>query len=279
MDTHATGLAAGHIGLILGLVGFSLASVLFPLTFGKPSAQTILTRLALSAFVAATLAITWSLVATGLSRADGAGLPTGVMLASCLGWLTIAAYAWLKIKPLGAFLAPLVTLILLLQLFVAPPVAGPGLTSEVPLLAAFHVGMAILGQAFAIGACGVSIFYLWSRSALKRRQLGQLPAQVPAIDRLEKMLVGCLWAGFAFITAGLVTGALYTQLHQIPTGGELEAKVVWALVVWVWYLATLIARNVLNHPGRRIAQMSLGGFVLMAAAYFGMIFFRIPGGL
>ncbi len=256
----------------LGLPAFALASVMFLMTFrAAPARQALLTRAALTSFVVGALACTASLFG------HGAADDTGTLLATCLAWLTIGAYVRWKLKPLGALVAPLVTLLLLVQSFAIPSLRGTGTPSAA--LAAVHVTAAVLGQTFAIGACAVSVFYLWSRNALKRRQLGQLPAQVPAIDKLERLLTLLLWSGFIFITAGLVTGALHVQQQGVLEGARLEAKVVWAIAVWLWYLATLIARNVLNHPGKRIAQMSLGGFALMAVAYFGMAFFRTPGSM
>ena len=258
----------------LGLPAFALASVMFLMTFrAGPSRQALLTRAALTSFVLGALACTLALF--GPASSDD----TGTLLATCLAWLTIGAYVKWKLKPLGALVAPLVTLLLLVQSFAIPSLRTGSAETPSAALAAVHVTAAVLGQTFAIGACAVSVFYLWSRNALKRRQLGQLPAQVPAIDKLERLLTLLLWSGFIFITAGLVTGALHVQQQGVLAGTRLEAKVVWAIAVWLWYLATLIARNVLNHPGKRIAQMSLGGFALMAVAYFGMAFFRTPGSM
>ena len=87
-----------------------------------------------------------------------------------------------------------------------------------------------------------------------------------------------LWCGFLFITLGLLSGALYAQLNPTTLGLNVPAKVIWAVLVWVWYLATLLARNVFNRPSKRIAQMSLGGFMLLLFTYFGMGFLRPLGG-
>jgi ABC-type uncharacterized transport system permease subunit len=108
--------------------------------------------------------------------------------------------------------------------------------------------------------------------------LDQLPDNIPAIDKLGGLLGKSLWSGFVFLTLGLLSGALYTQLNGAMQQLHLEFKVIWAICVWIWYLATLLAKNIFNRPSKRIAQMSLAGFLLLAISYFGMGFLRSMGG-
>lgn len=261
----------------LALFAFALSAIAYLLAFQKSRAQALLGPISFGLFVLATTATS---VAAGLALPEAAlGDVSGLLLTACVGWLAIAGHLYFKMRPIGAFVAPLATLILLVRVLLQP------VASEWPqdfkphdlsLLGKLHIGFAVLGQAFAIIACAISLVYLWQQSLLKKRLLDQLPAGVPAIDRLAALLMATLWSGFILITLGLVSGAIFIQVTPVAPELRLGAKVSWAVVVWLWYLVTLLARNVLNKPMRRIAQMSLAGLIMLALTYFGMGVFR-PG--
>jgi hypothetical protein len=86
------------------------------------------------------------------------------------------------------------------------------------------------------------------------------------------LLVVTLWMGFAFISLGLVSGGILTRFFPAPGGAAvLGWKIIWALMVWVWYLAILLARNIFAVSGKHIAQMSVAGFFLLSAFFFGLL--------
>lgn len=260
----------------IGLLAFALASVLYLLAVQRSNARLWVAKLAFGAFVVGTLAVTTSLVSTfeNSRLLDVSGL----FLAATIGWLAMFAHVRLNLKPIGTFVAPLATLLLLMQFFLVPSRGAPVAIGPASPFIYLHVTMAILGQAFAIIACAISILYLWQQSLLKKKLLDQLPLNVPAIDRLDQLLMSSLWYGFGFITLSLISGAFIVQAYAKTEQG-IDAKVLWAILVWAWYLATLLARNVFNRPSKRLAQMSLAGFVLLALTYFGMGFFRPLGGI
>lgn len=266
-------LLAHQVAKTFGLAMFALSSGLFVHAMRNRERSLTMFRLALGAMALGTVASGWLVLQKGLST--GWNQIAGQLLPTMLGLMTLLSFVRLKIHPIGAFTAPLATLILLFHLFATPI---PSVSSGGSGLIYAHIVTAILGQTFAIGACGVSVLFLWQRNALKKRQLDLLPAEVPAMDRLDKLLMIFVWSGFAFLTFSLVSGAVYVNVFQFPIASSLQAKIVWAIAVWIWYLAILLARNVMNQSGRRVAQMSLGGFLLLAVSYFGMAFFRNFGG-
>ena len=259
------------------LFAFALSSVAYLLAFQRSQAQEFFTKISFLLFFTATLAVTG---ATVLSFPTAALIDlSGLLLTASIGWLAVGGHLQFKMKPIGAFVAPLATLIMLMRVFIAPSrdewpedLTAPAMST----LGQIHIGSAVLGQAFAIIACAISLVYLWQQNLLKKKLLDQLPAGVPAMDRLSQMLMVTLWTGFILITLGLVSGALFIQVSPVDPELRLGAKVSWAIVVWLWYLATLITRNVLGKPMKRIAQMSLFGLVMLALTYFGMGVFR-PG--
>lgn len=204
---------------------------------------------------------------------------SGLMLTAMISWMAIHGHLQFGLKLVGPFVAPLATLILLVQFLFAPLKSGVSPDALPTYLGIAHILSSIVGQAFAIMACAISILYLWQQSLLKKKRLDQIPQSIPAIDQLSKYLVLSLWVGFLFITTGLMTGALYFQrLEKVPGDSDYILKVAWAILVWLWYLATLVALNIFHRPHKKIAQMALGGFVLLAISYFGMGILRPLGG-
>ncbi len=205
---------------------------------------------------------------------------SGLMLTAMIGWLAVHGHLQFGLRLVGPFVSPLAALILMIQFLFAPIKTGP-IPQEAPtFLEMSHIISSLIGQAFGIMACSISILYLWQQNLLKKKRLDQLPRSIPAIDQLSRYLIASLWSGFLFITIGLATGALYFQtMMVIPRSQDYGIKVAWAICVWLWYLATLVARNIFHRPHKRIAQMALGGFALLAIAYFGMGIIRPLGGI
>jgi ABC-type uncharacterized transport system permease subunit len=139
---------------------------------------------------------------------------------------------------------------------------------------ACHIIGATLGQFLALVACVVGILYLWQRAILKKKNFSQLSSRIPALDRLETLLVSCLWVGFVFLTLAMLSGFFYFFRQGEYSTLAIE-KVVWASCVWLWYLATLVMKKIFVQPSKRIAQMSLIGFMLLGAAVFGVLFIII----
>ena len=158
------------------------------------------------------------------------------------------------------------------------------------ILTGIHVGMAVAGQVMAIAVCVLSVLYWRQHNALKHHKILELGPDVPALDRLDHWLKIALVSGFIMLTCSLVTGALFVtalpqgNLEALGTLGEssvsgallaLRTKILWVIAVWSWYLAILVARNILRSPPRIVARMSAVGFALMAVAWFGLIFFVV----
>lgn len=201
-------------------------------------------------------------------------------LAAMIGVGALATDRLLGARLGAAMLAPLGMLILLVRFFIEP---GPRPFTPTPWITGFHVAMALAGQVMAIAACVLSILYSWQYDALKKRRIDGINSDGPALERLDQWIKLTLNSGFVMLTLSLLTGAFFFT----PLGGSASmatssvellatrAKIFWAVAVWSWYLATLVARNVLRAPVRVIAKMSVIGFALMALAWFGLLFFTV----
>ena len=249
-----TSLSIVCLGSFLLAAGFLLAG------FQSTRLALMATRAGQSAFVIGTIAL--SILVFGLFQnfsGETSDHMTAEVFAAALAWVSIATWLRWRMQLIGAFTAPVISLTLLLDIFFG---------SEL-----------IIGQVFAIAACGASLMLLWQQRKLKSRQLNSLPIKFPALDTLGQALGIFLWLGFSFITLSLLSGAIYTVVGHLVLGISLKLKVIWALMVWVWYLGILVLRHVLHYRPQKIARMSLMGFVLMALSWFGFAFAHAGGGL
>ncbi len=256
-----------HASIIVALFAYAAASVFFLQAFPSNARKELMSRLGMAMFVLATAAISLVL---GRSAYQGIGYYTqmsGMILIAAMSWITLGGVIFFRMRMMGSFIAPLATALLLIQFFTLP---RTHVVASAPSgFAALHITLSIIGEAFAIAACAVSILFIRQQRALKTKQLDRLMVATPTLDKLERLIYASIWSGFILLTLGLITGAINSQFFATQPASIV--KVSWALLVWAWYLVTLLARNVFSLPPRRIAQMTFVGLVLMAISLFGLL--------
>ncbi len=258
-----------HIGVISALIAFALASLLSLHSFATQRTRYIINKTAYVFFVLGTCLMTSNTISA--FYLDLNHLTSGFALITSLGWITILAQLFFQVRILSTIVAPLSTLILLVQLFFgAPHGAIPGAASSSGTLLAVHILSSVLGEAFAIIAFGIAVFYLMQQQALKKKQLNRLQHTQISISKLSQALIISIWLGFSLLTSGLIMGAVYWQFYFDGDRDTLLGKILWAFMVWFWYLATLISRNIFNISAKRLAWMTIAGFVLLAIGLFGL---------
>ena len=257
------------------LTCFLVASGL--LIFGFSSGKSARRRLVIGHFIfmLGVLGLTFDSVRWLLSSSTA---PTGILLATALGWISIIAWFVWRLELIAAFTAPLIGLVLMLYGFFGHGAGGDGTLDALTPVVALHVVSAVLGQTFAVAACATALLFLWQQRLLKSRQLDRVPESYPAMDTLGRALAVFLWSGFILITVSVLSGAAFSMIYEIPVQMQFGAKVLWAVLVWVWYLAILVLRNILGYSLQKVARMSLVGFVLIALSGFGMVFMGFRGG-
>lgn len=187
------------------------------------------------------------------------------------------AYRRLHITAAGAMITPLILVLVLAELFSAPHYPSWRPTQFAHLILNAHIVMAVVGEACAIFAFIVALLYMLQDNALKSKKIANVIVDLPALDKLDRILVKFVWAGFILLSLSLLTGSLYTQLYVDNKTTPLDAKVIWAIIVWVWYMVILIQRNVFHKPTRSVASMCAVGFIILLFGFFGFVFNPIGG--
>jgi cytochrome c-type biogenesis protein CcsB len=157
---------------------------------------------------------------------------------------------------------------------------SPGVESKIqPLIPALksnwliaHVITCFLGYAAFAVACGLGILYL-----VKRRV--RTPANpnlsvwgyVPTTQTLDELIYQNVVFGFLLLSLGIITGSVWAN-SAWGSYWSWDPKETWSLITWLVYALMLHARLVRGWHGRRIAWLSIIGFVCVLFTYFGVNF-------
>jgi ABC-type transport system involved in cytochrome c biogenesis permease subunit len=112
--------------------------------------------------------------------------------------------------------------------------------------------------AFAISfLCG--LFYLFRLKGM------------PAGEKLEEMNYQSIMVGFPMLTAGILTGAVWAN-YAWGAYWSWDPKETWSLITWIVYALFLHARFTRGWKGRRLALLSIVGFLSVIFTYIGVNF-------
>jgi ABC-type transport system involved in cytochrome c biogenesis permease subunit len=169
---------------------------------------------------------------------------------------------------LAAVAAPTVGLVTLFGFLLVPsrpdapaPAGGAGLV--------LHIVLAVLGfVGFTISA-GVGVLYVRQIRLLKRDPTAAVAGRVPSLERLDYLNLAAAAFGFPFLALSLLAGWLFVPVAMSRGAAWLlDPTVLTACAGLALYAALFVARFGLGWHGRRIAWLSVAGFVLVVVGYF-----------
>jgi ABC-type uncharacterized transport system permease subunit len=187
-------------------------------------------------------------------------------------WTIVAGYLLLGLLPrlrfLGAFAAPLLFCLGVFALMPALDTHGPR-PDFTGGWASMHKTLILL----AYGSFGVSaasgLMYLTQEYDLKHAKMRAVLSRLPSIQRLEVNIGRAMLIGAGLLTAGLMLGTAYLkQKRGVYLSGDPE--VVYSFVLWLIYLALLIAHFRFAQRGRRFAWSAVGSFVFVMLTFWGV---------
>jgi cytochrome c-type biogenesis protein CcsB len=131
-----------------------------------------------------------------------------------------------------------------------------------------HVITCFLGYSGFAVAFGVSLMYL-----IKQRDEGTLDtgllAYFPSADVLDDVTHQLVMFGFLFLSIGIITGAVWAN-SAWGSYWSWDPKETWSLITWFIYATLLHARTMRGWHGKRIAFLSIIGFMAVMFTYFGV---------
>ncbi len=171
-------------------------------------------------------------------------------------------------RSIGAFAMPLAFLAM------AYASLSPNISDRIqPLLPALksnwliaHVVTCFIGYAAFAVAFGLSLMFLAKRNPDAPGLFGSRIPDERVLDELTHQMV---MLGFLFLTAGIITGAVWANSAWGRYWGW-DPKETWSLITWFIYATLLHARLMRGWRGRRAAIFSIVGFGAVLFTYFGV---------
>ena len=190
-------------------------------------------------------------------------------------WITIIVYLFIEWKMknriFGAFSTPFASLAMAYASF--SPNVQDAIQPLIPALQSnwliAHVITCFLGYAAFTVACGLGFMYLFKHK-WEDKGPGIFTA-LPGLRILDDLMHQTIVFGFLWLSLGIITGAIWAN-EAWGTYWQWDPKETWSLITWFIYAVALHARFVRGWTGRKIAFLSIIGFISVIFTYIGVNF-------
>ena len=135
-----------------------------------------------------------------------------------------------------------------------------------------HVVTCFIGYgAFAV-AGGLGMMYLLKDASNHKETQSSMMVALPALPVIDDLIHKTIIFGFMWLSAGIITGAIWAN-EAWGSYWSWDPKETWSIITWFIYASTLHARFTRGWRGKRIAWLSIIGFLAVFFTYFGVNFF------
>jgi cytochrome c-type biogenesis protein CcsB len=263
------------LSFVTFIYGFAAFLYIFALVFKKEFPGRAATWVAL-------IGLAGNLAGIGLRwvesyQGDKGHVPLSNLYESLVFFSLVVTVAYLvieyryKSRVIGAFSTPLACLAM------AYASLSPNISDRIePLIPALksnwliaHVMTCFVGYAAFAVAFGVSLMYLISQRQRPGGRQGSLTGRFPSAAVLDELTHQLVMFGFLFLSVGIITGAVWANSAWGRYWGW-DPKETWSLITWFIYATILHARMMRGWHGRRIAYLSILGFLAVLFTYFGV---------
>ncbi len=137
------------------------------------------------------------------------------------------------------------------------------------MLIAAHVACSLMSYAAFLVASVSGVLFLMQERQLKHKQMGWVFHRLPALHTLDRINMVALGIGFALLSVGMLLGLIGSRqlLGRWWTG---DPKELFTAVVWLSYCALWLVRLRATLRGRKVAMLSMVGFGMVLATFFGV---------
>ncbi len=168
----------------------------------------------------------------------------GIVIMPVAGLAVLAAWLW----PGRAVILP----------------AGTGVQSA-------HIVISVLAYGLLTLAVIQALLLLAQERQLRHRQTGGFLRALPPLEIMEHLMFQLIGVGFVLLTLTMLSGVMFSeQLFGKPL--RFTHHIVLSLLSWVVFAILLLGHWRFGWRGRPAVRWTLGGFTLLALAYFGTKF-------
>jgi ABC-type uncharacterized transport system permease subunit len=183
-----------------------------------------------------------------------AWLVAALLLVSALGQ---------PVENLGIVILPLAGLAVIAQ--TATP-ANPTLISRSALGLEVHILLSIASYSLLTIAAVQALLLAVQDRHLRNRRPGGFIRALPPLETMESLLFRLIKVGFAFLSASLASGAMFVSDLFAQ---HLVHKTTLSIAAWAVFAMLLWGRFHFGWRGRTAIRWTIGGFLMLALAYFG----------
>jgi len=195
---------------------------------------------------------------------------------SSMAWMAVVLFAIFNFKYkkpiIGVFVMPICFMLMVSASLMPKEISQQLMPALQSYWFEIHVSLAVLAEgAFAV-AFGVSLMYLFRNSLTQKNAASKTAEMLPSLEALDSINYKAISIGYPLFTIGaLFAGAIWAN-EAWGTFWSWDPKETGALIVWLFYTAYLHARYVKGWSGSKAAWMSIIGFLLALASFFGNMF-------
>lgn len=207
-------------------------------------------------------------------------------VSSFIGWAITAYFLIIrwryKVRALPTFVIPLVFVFTLVSLLLPTPTdpISPQLAGAIDasyltkFIFPLHVFLLVFSYAAFVVTTVAGIMYLVQERELKTKTFGAAFYRLPALNTCDEISYRSLTLGFVLLTLGMATGIIWNNQRDGRFWHN-DPKEVLALVTWLVYLSMIHYRLTAGWRGKRIAWLSIAGFVIVLCTWIGARY--LPG--
>ncbi len=193
---------------------------------------------------------------------------SGILMLSA--WV-LALTGWLAARHLHApvvlaVAAPTVTLLLFFSLLLTRGPAG-GAAPVLRLGQLAHIVLALFGFAALTFGAGVAAYYLWQIRMVKRDPRAAVARALPPLEMLDRAHLLTVAFGISFFGLSVLSGWLFVAARGDPGRWWLDPTVLATTCGLAVYLLLFLARAFLGWHGRRLAWLTLTGFLVLVVGF------------
>lgn len=177
---------------------------------------------------------------------------------------------------LAAAAAPTLLLLTLFTVLLVPTESAAGAPARLGTV--FHVVLAVLSCGALTFAALVGALYLWQIRILKRNPSAAVSRRMPPLESLDRLNFVAVLVGFPLLVLSAVAGWLFVVGQKVPDSRLLlDPTVLATLAGLLVYVILFAARLLLGWRGRRVAWLTVVGFLLVVVGFFVASFCTAPG--
>lgn len=201
-------------------------------------------------------------------------------VSSFIGWAIMAYYLMMsrryRARALPAFILPLAYLFTLASLLMPenkaplPTMLAGAISANLltRIIHPVHISLVIFSYAAFVVTFVCGVMYLVQEHELKAKHFGAAFQRLPALNTCDEIGYRSLTIGFVLLTLGVVTGIVWNNQRDGRYWHN-DPKEVMALVTWLVYLFIMHYRLTADWRGRRVAWLSIAGFVVVMLTWLG----------